>query len=174
MNLKNIIADVAPTIGTALGGPLAGLAINQLLKLFNLSPTANEKDIEKAILAGPEALLKLKEFDMQFKQHLLDVGIDLERVDAADRDSARKREEELAKAGRKDYTTTILASCTVCGWLIIQFYLFTHVIPTEMREIIMRSLGTLDAALGMVFTYYFGSSKSSAQKDEIIKSKLLS
>lgn len=174
MNLKSIISEIAPTIGTALGGPLGGLAVNELIKLFGLAPNANEKDIEKAVLAGPEALLKLKEFEMQFKQHLLDVGIDLEKMDAADRMSARDREVQLARAGRKDYTTTVLGSCTVLGWLIIQFYLFTHLIPSEMREIIMRSLGTLDAALGMVFTYYFGSSRSSAQKDEIIKSKLLS
>lgn len=174
MNWKSIVSQVAPTIGTALGSPIAGIAISELLKLFGLSNGASEKDLEKIVLGSSDALLKIKEFEIQFKQKLIEAGLDIERIDASDRASARQREADLAKSGKRDYTNVLLACCTVCGWMFIQVYILTHVIAPEMREIVMRSLGTLDAALGMVFTYYFGSSKSSYQKDEIIKNKLLS
>jgi len=46
----------------------------------------------------------------------------------------------------------------VIAWGLIQYHLLTHVVPTEMREIIIRVLGTLDGALVMVLSYYFGAS----------------
>ena len=39
-----------------------------------------------------------------------------------------------------------------------------------MRDMALRSLGTLDAALGLVLSYYFGSSLSSTKKTEQISS----
>jgi hypothetical protein len=45
----------------------------------------------------------------------------------------------------------------VC-WAIIQYFLFTHVIDASMRELIARVLGTLDGALMLVLSFWFGSS----------------
>ena len=39
-----------------------------------------------------------------------------------------------------------------------------YILPQEMREIVMRALGTLDAIMGMIFSYYFGSSLGSKEK----------
>jgi hypothetical protein len=44
----------------------------------------------------------------------------------------------------------------------------SHIVPQEMREIVLRSMGTLDMALGLVLGYYFGSSAGSARKDMVI------
>jgi hypothetical protein len=37
-----------------------------------------------------------------------------------------------------------------------------------MRELIARVLGTLDSALMLVLSYYFGSSAGSAEKNQIM------
>ena len=54
--------------------------------------------------------------------------------------------------------TPVLAIIIVIAWGFIQYHLLTHIVPNEMREIIIRVLGTLDGALVMVLSYYFGAS----------------
>jgi hypothetical protein len=49
----------------------------------------------------------------------------------------------------------------VCCWAVIQYFLFTHVIEASMRELIARVLGTLDGALMLVLSFWFGSSNPS-------------
>ena len=39
----------------------------------------------------------------------------------------------------------------------------SHIVPTEMREIVLRSMGALD--MGLVLGYYFGYSAGSVRKD---------
>ncbi len=73
------------------------------------------------------------------------------------------------RVDKKDHTATILASVIVGAWVTIQFFLLTHVIDVDMREIVIRTLGTLDTTLGLVISYYFGSSKSSQDKDSTIR-----
>lgn len=54
------------------------------------------------------------------------------------------------------------------GYLAVQWYTMSHIIPQEMREIVLRSMGALDMALGLVLGYYFGSSVGSVRKDAVI------
>ncbi len=49
----------------------------------------------------------------------------------------------------------------------VQWFLLNELVNVDMREIVMRSLGTLDALLGLVVGYYFGSSDSGVKKTEI-------
>ena len=44
--LKNIVGAVAPTLGTALGGPMGGMAANMISEVLGVpnTPKAIEKD----------------------------------------------------------------------------------------------------------------------------------
>lgn len=164
---KKIVGTVAPALATALGGPLAGVAVKTIATQVLGKPEATEQDVEQAVLgADPQTLIRLREVDNEFKSMLVNAGIKLEEISAADRANARERE---VKTG-DSWTPRILAAAVVIGWFVIQWYLLKHIVPTEMREIIMRSLGTVDMALGLVLGYYFGSSASSRQKNDIIAS----
>lgn len=162
---KKIVGTVAPTLATALGGPLAGIAVKTIATQVLGKPDATEGEVEAAVLgADPQTLLKLKEVEYEFKTTMVNAGIKLEEIAASDRANARDRE---VKTG-DHWTPRILASLMIVGWFTIQWFLLKHVIPAEMREIIMRTLGTLDMALGLVLGYYFGSSASGKVKDETI------
>lgn len=52
----------------------------------------------------------------------------------------------------------LLAIVIVGLYGIVQWHLLTNSIPQDMREIVMRALGTLDASVGLVLGFYFGSS----------------
>jgi hypothetical protein len=162
---KKIVGTVAPTLATALGGPLAGVAVKTIATQLLGKPDAGEDEVEAAVLgADPQTLVKLKEIEFEFKKTMVDAGIKLEEIAASDRANARDRE---IKTG-DSWTPRILATVMIFGWFTIQWYLLKHVIPQEMREIVMRTLGTLDMALGLVLGYYFGSSSSGKTKDETI------
>lgn len=162
---KDIVRSVAPTLATALGGPLAGAAVREIAENVLGNKDASEDDVAAAVIgANPETLLKLREVDYAFKTKLVDAGVKLEELAVADRGSARRREIEA----KDSLSPRILAALIVSGWFLIQWYLLRHVIDDGMREIIMRTLGTLDMALGMVLGYYFGSSSGSAAKSATI------
>ncbi len=167
-----ILATLAPTVATMLGGPLAGVATNALIQGLGLAPDASHEDIMKAVAsATPEQLLKLKEIEANLAVQLKTLDVRLEelkvedrKTDAGDRDSARKRE-----VATQDWTPRILAALVLSLYVGIQYYIWSgHVIDPSMRDIVMRSLGTLDAAVGLVLGYYFGSSSGSAAKNQQI------
>ena len=58
-SLKGIINAVAPTLGTALGGPMGGLAAQAISSVLGVKP--EPKSIEKALQsATPEQLAEIK------------------------------------------------------------------------------------------------------------------
>lgn len=148
-----LIGSVAPTIATALGGPVAGMAVKALSGALFGHDGATEDEIKTA-LANPTAdqLSALKKIDADFKVQMKSLDIDLERIAASDRDSARNY-----AILTHDLTPRILAVIVVVAWGSVQWFMLHHVIEPSMRELIARVLGTLDGALMLVLSYYFGS-----------------
>ena len=148
-----LIGSVAPTIATALGGPVAGMAVKALSNALFGHQDASDEEIQAA-LANPTAdqLAALKKIDADFKVQMKSLDIDLERIAASDRDSARK----MAMVTH-DLTPRVLAVIVVVAWGTVQWFLLHNVIDGSMRELVARVLGTLDGALMLVLSYYFGS-----------------
>ena len=148
-----LIGSVAPTIATALGGPVAGMAVKAISNAIFGHENGTEEDIQAA-LANPTAdqLSALKKIDADFRVQMKSLDIDLERIAASDRDSARNM-----AIMTHDWTPRILAFVVVAAWVIMQWNLFNGIIPDSMRELISRMLGNLDGALMLVLSYYFGS-----------------
>ena len=148
-----LIGSVAPTIATALGGPVAGMAVKALSGALFGHENGTEDEIQAA-LANPtgDQLAALKKIDADFKVQMKSLDIDLERIAASDRDSARKMAMET-----HDWTPRVLAVVVVIAWGVVQWFLLHNVIDATMRELVARVLGTLDGALMLVLSYYFGS-----------------
>ena len=148
-DLFNLLKNIAPTLATAVAGPLGGAAVSALAAKFGVSDSVDA--VAKAIAGDPAAAQKLQELEMEYA-----------KLDAADRDSARKNEVALATSDQvpalNKSVTPILALIIVLAWGFIQYHLLTNIVATEMREIVIRVLGTLDGALVMVLSYYFGAS----------------
>ena len=148
-----LIGSVAPTIATALGGPVAGMAVKALSNALLGHADGTEDEINAA-LANPTAdqLAALKKIDADFKVQMKSLDIDLERIAASDRDSARNY-----AIMTHDLTPRVLAVIVVVAWGCVQWFMLHNVIESSMRELIARVLGTLDGALMLVLSYYFGS-----------------
>ena len=168
--IKGSLGTLAPMIAGTLGTPVAGVAVKVLCDVFGLDDgnLQTPDTIAAAIKAAtPEQLLQLKQAEIAHAEFMAKLGFDnlqaLEKIAADDRASARGRE-----IATHDNTPRYIAAIVVCGYAMVQWYIMAHIIAPEMREIVMRSMGTLDAALALVLGYYFGSSSSSRAKDATI------
>ena len=161
--LLNLVRTVAPSIASAVGGPLAGMATKAISEALLGKPDGTEEELAQAATkATPEQLLALKKAENDFALQMRELDIDLERIAGADRDSARNREIKT-----KDWTPKLLAGGITIGYFGVLFYMLTHGLPTTGgSEAMLVMLGTLGTAFGGVMAYYFGSSAGSKEKTE--------
>jgi membrane-bound ClpP family serine protease len=165
--IGGLLAQLAPTVATALGGPLAGLAVKTLSEAMFGHQDGNESEVAAALMsATPEQLQKLKETDASFKLKMKELDIDLEKISALDRDSARKMQMET-----KDWLPKILTIIVTIGFFCILFWLLVRGAPPSGSETLIYMLGALGTAWTGVMQFYFGSSAGSKAKTDALTAK---
>lgn len=164
--LLNLVRTVAPSIASAVGGPLAGMATKAISEALLGKPDGTEQELLQAVdRATPEQLLALKKAEQDFAVQMRELDIDLERISVADRDSARNREVKT-----RDWTPKVLAALITVGYFGALFYMLRNGLPQHGgSEAMLVMLGTLGTAWGGVVAYYFGSSAGSRAKDELMR-----
>jgi len=164
---KSLLGSIAPTIATALGGPVAGMAVKALGGALLGNEDAGKDEVELALAnASPADLLKVKEVDAKFKTDMEKAGVDLERIASDDRANARERE---IKTG--DNAPKILATVIVIGFFATLYAIAFADIPDKAMQPVSILLGALTAMLTQVGNYYFGSSAGSKKKTELMGQK---
>jgi hypothetical protein len=90
----DVIKSVLPFVGTALGGPLGGLAADFVGSKLGLSTST--VDTVKAVLGGmpPEKLVEIKQIELEFQLKMAGLGYDsiykLEQLNASVLDAVNK------------------------------------------------------------------------------------
>ena len=147
--LLALLKGAAPTLATIVAGPLGGAAVSAIAGKFGVADSVEA--VAKAIAGDPQAAQKLAEMELEYA-----------KLDAADRDSARKRELEIATSAAAPWyskmVTPVLAVGMFLLWAGVNVLLLSSNIPDAMREIVIRMLGSLDAANMLILSYYFGNS----------------
>ncbi len=168
MDLLKIVGAVAPSIATAIGGPLGGMAMKVVAEVLGLPADSSEKDVSKAMAAAtPDQLLALKQADQDFAVRMRELDIDLEKIAASDRDSARRREAQV-----RDWMPRVLAFVVVAGFMATVFLVLLGYVEGMKDPLMATTVGTLigfvSAKAEQVIAYYFGSSSSSQQKTQLL------
>jgi hypothetical protein len=146
-----LLKGMAPVLATAVAGPLGAAAVTAIADKLGVSDTV--ASVVQAIGSDPHAAQKLAELELEYA-----------KIDAADRDSARKREQEIATSASAPWYSKIVTPMLALGvfllWAAINYTMLTSkdAIPVDMREIVIRMLGSLDAATMLILSYYFGNS----------------
>ena len=163
------LKTIAPTIATAMGGPLAGMAVDAVGSALGMKDATKEqvKDLLASGTLTSDQMASIKQADASLKVRMKELEIDMEKVHAGDRNSAR---EMAAKTGDV-WTPRLMAIVVFAVWGAVNYKLFNGTINGDMRELVARALGTLDAVLMAVIYYYYGSSSSSAAKTEAMAGK---
>jgi hypothetical protein len=160
----HVLATVAPTIATAVGGPFAGMAVSAIQKALGISPSdtpeASQAAIEQTMLtATPDQILALKQAENAFTVQMEQLGISREQLVYQDIANARAREIAI-----KDRTPTNLAYFVTFGFFGALAFLLIHGTPPTGGEAFLLMLGSLGTAWAGIIGYFFGSSAGSADK----------
>jgi hypothetical protein len=147
--LLALLKGAAPLLATAVAGPLGGAAITAIAGKFGVSDSVEA--VAKAIAGDPQAAQKLADLELEYA-----------KMDSVDRDSARKRESEIATSASAPWYSKMVTPALALGvfilWATVNILLLNNNIPDAMREIVIRMLGSLDAANMLILSYYFGNS----------------
>jgi hypothetical protein len=161
---KSIVRTVAPVLGTALGGPLGGMAARTIAGAVLGNEDASEEEISAALQsASPETLLALKRADQEFAVKMKELDLDEIKLANQDRDSARRREIET-----KDKMPALIAFAALVGFFGILSAMVFLELPSGSEQPLAVMLGALGALVGQIGNYYFGSSAGSAKKNEML------
>lgn len=168
---KHILGTVAPLLGTAVGGPFGALAGTVLHDLFGTG--GDDEKLDAAIVtATPDQLLALRKANNDFQIRMKELGISEEKLVFDDIASAR-----AMQIATKDPTVGYLAWLMIVGFLVVAAGQIAAMLyfATEMAAVppaVWLQIGNLTGFLGneakQAGSFFFGSSKSSQDKDSTI------
>lgn len=84
--------------------------------------------------------------------------IEAYEAEVADRDSARKREVEIAKSGRIDWLFNITGLAGLAAFGIIIYAIISLEIPEGNKELFYHLIGIVEGVALSIYGYYFGTS----------------
>lgn len=178
MEFKDIakqVINAAPALGAALapftGGASAGvgIAVKALGSVFGLGEDATPEKIAQAIAADPDAHLKLVVAEQNYKLECKRMEGEAENARLADVQSARQADTEKTKVtGSRDINLYALAWMVVILFYVLVGMMIFRVVPDANLGPVNQLFGAMAAGFGMVLQFFFGSSKSSADKNEML------
>jgi len=139
---RSIVKNIAPTIATALGGPIAGGAT-------------------------PEDLYKMRELDNDFSIKMAEMDIDVYRMDSEDRISARN----MAKTNMVPQIVLTIVFIGGYFGVIFTLFSGVMVITDSIKDMAHILLGILTANVPTIMHFWFGSSDGSKRKTEHLEGR---
>jgi len=153
MKLGGLLKSLAPTIASAAGGPMAGMAVKMAASKLGLPETATANEIEDLIERQPEKAVLVKEADRDFKSKIREMEIDLEsfKVEVDDRKDARAK-------FSGDITPKVF--CILALVLYGAYVMTVTILPHDQNDetIISLVLGQLSGILGTCAAFFYGGS----------------
>ena len=163
--IKRIISKAAPSLARALGGPLAGAAVQEMSKAIFGAPDMDEDRLGEALAnASPEQWLALQKAERDFARALREAEVEERRIDAADRADARARQTAM-----DDWTPTVLGALIIIGFFAVLGAMVTRALPADAETEFSIMLGALATMTAAVVNYFFGSSAGSKEKTRLMR-----
>ena len=158
------LKQIAPTIATAMGGPLAGMAVSAISKAIGVDPEkVGDLISSNKLTADQIAQVKLAEIELQ--KQAQELGLNFEKLEVEDRKSARDMQ-----SATRSMMPPILAAAVTLGFFSIMVMMFFQKIDSNNPAILMM-LGSLGTAWTGIIAYYFGSSVGSQAKTDLLSKR---
>jgi len=164
------LKSLAPTVASAMFGPLGGAAVAAVGDLLGVSNATKDK-ISELIQAGqmtPEQVGKIKELELEYQNNEKERGFRYAELSFKDRDSARQANVQGGTQKMLFWMSIILLTATLGCEILVLFRGY----PKEIPEIIVgRVLGLMDAVAMLVLSYWYGTTNGSSEKSALLAAK---
>ena len=162
MDWKKLVGSVAPLLGTALGGPMGGMAGKFLADKLGV-PEDELQDLVET--QDPEILLQIKNLDNDFNVKMRELGIAEEKLHEESTADAR-----LLAIQTSLLPQAIIASIFIIGFIVVLYAVFSGEIELAGNELQMANvlIGILSAGIMQIMNFFFGSSSGSKQKTNLL------
>lgn len=167
MDWTATLKAIAPTVATALLGPLGGVAVSALGDVLGVSEATQDKiaDVIKSASLTPEQIGKIKELELEYQENEKQRGFKYAELAFQDRDSARKANVAGGTQTHLFWLSVLLLSISLGCELAVLFIGY----PPETDPLVLgRVLGLMDAIAMLVLSYWYGTTNGSAQKSELL------
>jgi len=165
------LKSVAPTVASAMFGPLGAIAVASVGELLGLSGATKDK-ISEIIQTGqitPEQIGKLRELELEYQNNEKERGFRYAELSFKDRDSARQASVSGGTQKMLFWLSLVLLILTIGTEIAVLFYGY----PDKTPEIIVgRVLGLMDAVAMLVLSYWYGTTNGSAVKNELLSQNI--
>jgi hypothetical protein len=152
------LKQIAPTVATALGGPLAGLATKVISEHLGVA----QPDVKDAMARlDKDQIEKLRLAEIELRKLEKSLGLDFEKLANEDRASAR-----AMQIATRSFIPAFLAVAITFGFFGILTALMLKSIPASNELLVM--LGSLGTAWTGIIGFYFGSSAGSQDKNLLL------
>lgn len=155
--LLGLLKGVAPTLATAIAGPMGGMAITALANKLGVSDSV--ESVAKAIAGDPQAAQKIAELELE-----------MAKLDASNTADARKMNSEIQNSATASWLAKNIAYvidvAIIAGALTMTFVVFIIGVPEQNKSMAFTALGSLWTLTGTVVNFHRGSSAGSKAKTE--------
>lgn len=158
------LKQIAPTVASALGGPLAGMAVSAISKAIGVDED-KVNDLISSNKMTPDQIAQIKVAEIELQKQAQELGLNFEALAVDDRKSAREMQ-----ATTRSIMPPVLAGTITLGFFGILILLLLGKVQSDNSTILIM-LGSLSTAWTGIVAYYFGSSAGSQAKTEIMAGK---
>lgn len=119
--------------------------------------------------------LEMKKAEMQYQLDHERLEVEQQKNELQDIDSARHRSSEVETSANASWFSKNISALLAVGSTMLTFILFYIIIfrndllVNSAKDIVLYVLGVLSAIITQVFSFYFGSSIGSENKNKIIE-----
>jgi hypothetical protein len=163
--LKKTVPIAANVFVPGSGGVVSSI-ISTVFGVDADDPQAVAQAIKEAT---PEQIIALKEMVFKHEERLIDLATENEKIRLRDVQDARKMSTDLVKlTGKSDYNKNLMSWLTIIGFLAAITAILSGYATTDNNPVVLLMLGALISHVDQVYGYFFGSSKSSSDKTNLM------
>ena len=162
----DVLKTLAPTVASALVGPMGGIAVAALGNIMGIDAPTQEK-IAKAVTSGQmtaEQVAELQRLELQYKDSEAERGFKYSELEFKDAEGAR-----AMQVATGSWVPGILAIAVTIGFFGILSWMLVGEPPKSDALLVM--LGSLGTAWTTITSFYFGSSHGSQIKSRLLAGK---
>ena len=155
-DLGEKLAEFAPLLGSVVGGPAGGAIGSVIAAAFGVED--KPEAVLEAVKNDPEAAIKLRKIELDNKTELERIKMEEAKAVIADKQNARTNH----KHSNMPALLSVVLSLVIVAIIYLLFY---TPVPEESKDVLFVILGAVMKEWGGAMQYWFGTTRSSANKD---------